>query len=475
MQAGGARAAAKRSENCAAHGLCNREHNSLADQTVPLENLEMFAQRSNDMSSLVIDNLPEAIRTTKQQLRAALPEYKEVFREVEAEVHGRVEEIVTERESGHDVIPIVQYRDVASGKVPAELIGKVRSRGACVVRSTFSKEVATSFDDEIAAYVEKNDLDAKLANAAEDKYFGTLASAKPQIYGIYWSRPQVEARQSEALTNVRVFLNGLWQAESEGVRYINPNETPAYADRIRRRPPGSASLGLSPHVDGGSVERWLDDNFRKVYRRVFAGDWRNYRAFDAAFRPEVREVDSPAVCSMFRTFQGWTALTRQGPGDGTLQLIPIAESMVYVLLRAIQDDVPEDDLCGAKPGRALSVDDRYHSPLLKALSSIPLMEPGDTIFWHCDVVHAVENAHRGAGYSNVMYIPSAPGCAKNNAYLQKQAISFLTGKTPPDFPADNFEVNFVGRGTLADLDERGRLQLGITEAVYKSTIADVPS
>ena len=102
------------------------------------------------------------------------------------------------------------------------------------------------------------------------------------------------------------------------------------------------------------------------------------------------------------------------------------------------------------------------------------MEPGDTIFWHCDVVHAVENAHRGTGYSNVMYIPSAPGCAKNNAYLQKQAISFLTGKTPPDFPADNFEVNFVGRGTLADLDERGRLQLGITEAVYKSTIADVP-
>jgi Gig2-like len=72
---------------------------------------------------------------------------------------------------------------------------------------------------------------------------------------------------------------------------------------------GSASLGLSPHVDGGSVERWLDDNFRKVYRHVFAGNWRKYNVFDAAYRPEVREVDSPAVCSMFRTYQGWTALT----------------------------------------------------------------------------------------------------------------------------------------------------------------------
>src|SRR6266849_4308946 len=192
-----------------------------------------FAQRSNDMS-LVIENLPEAIRTTKRQLRAALPEYKDVFREVESEMLRRVEEIVTEREAGEDVIPIAQYTDIASGKVPAEVVGKVRSRGACVVRGTFSKEVAVGWDDEIAAYVERNNLYARLANAAEDKYFGTLASAKPQIYGIYWSRPQAEARQAESLTRVRVFLNQLWLAENEGVRYINPDDAPAYADRIRR-------------------------------------------------------------------------------------------------------------------------------------------------------------------------------------------------------------------------------------------------
>jgi hypothetical protein len=418
--------------------------------------------------SLVIENLPEAIRITKQQLRSALPGYKESFGEVEAEIRRRVEEIVTEREAGHDVVPIVQYSEVDSGRVSPELVKKIKSRGACVVRGTFSREQATAWDEEIAAYVENNNLDAKLANAAEDKYFGTLASAKPQIYGIYWSRPQVQARQSEPLTNVRVFLNNLWLSESQGVRHFNPNETPAYADRIRRRPPGSASLGLSPHVDGGSVERWLDDNFRKVYRHVFSGDWRKYDALDAAYRPEVREVPSPAVCSMFRTFQGWTALTRQGQGDGTLQLIPIAESMVYILLRAMQDDVPEDDLCGAKPGRALSINDQYHSLLTKALSSIPVMEPGDTVFWHTDVVHAVENEHRGTGYSNVMYIASAPGCPKNSAYLGRQALAFLSGKTPPDFAADDFEVDFAGRATAADLTELGRAQLGITEDLYKS-------
>jgi hypothetical protein len=164
---------------------------------------------------------------------------------------------------------------------------------------------------------------------------------------------------------------------------------------------------------------------------------------------------------MFRTFQGWTALTRQGKGAGTLQLIPIANAMAYILLRALQDDVPEDNLCGAKPGRALSVEPEWHAPLLEALTSIPLMQPGDTVFWHSDVVHAVENEHNGQGYSNVMYIAATVGCLKNTAYLARQAPAFLTGQTPPDFAPDNFEVDFRGRGTEADLTPLGRSQLGL--------------
>jgi hypothetical protein len=379
--------------------------------------------------AFVINNLPEEIRNTKKSLRKALPNYAEIFQQVEADLRERVDVIVKERNDGKEVIPIVHYSEIESGQVSMEQITRIKDRGACVIRRTFAPGQAVEWDKEIARYVDENNLDAKLANAAEDKYFGTLASAKPQIYGIYWSRPQVQARQAESLRRVRVFLNQLWQANSEGQVQFNPEETPAYADRIRRRPPGSASLGLSPHVDGGSVERWLEENFRKVYRHVFSGDWRDYNPFDAAYRPDAREVASPAVCSMFRTFQGWTALTRQGKGDGTLQLIPIARAMAYVLLRALQDDVPEDELCGAQPGRALSVNPQYHSLLIEALSSIPLMEPGDTVFWHADVVHAVENEHKGSGYSNVMYIASTPGCAKNTEYLAKQAPAFLSGRS----------------------------------------------
>lgn len=408
-----------------------------------------------------VENLPEAIRQVKKMLRRELPAYAGVFREVESEMIRKVAQIVKEREAGEDVIPVLPYSDIATGSASPEMVSKIKDRGACVIRQTFPAEQARAWDGEIARYVEENGLDAKLANKAEDKYFGTLAASRPQIYGIYWSRPQVEARQSESLTQVRRFLNRLWQSESEGRRHFDPDQVPAYADRIRRRPPGAASLGLSPHVDGGSVERWLEPNFRNVYRRVFSGDWRNYDAFDAAWRTEVQEFPSSTVCSMFRTFQGWTALTRQGKGDGTLQLIPIASSMAYILLRAMQDDVPETELSGAKPGQALSVEPEWHAPLLDALTSIPLMQPGDTVFWHSDVVHAVENEHTGSGYSNVMYIGGTVGCEKNSAYVARQAVAFLAGRTPPDFPPDNFEVDFRGRATESDLTALGRSQMGL--------------
>ena len=65
---------------------------------------------------------------------------------------------------------------------------------------------------------------------------------------------------------VQVFLNSLWATESNGKQHFDPTRVATYADRTRRRPPNSSSLGLSPHVDSGTIERWLDENFRYVYR-----------------------------------------------------------------------------------------------------------------------------------------------------------------------------------------------------------------
>jgi hypothetical protein len=252
----------------------------------------------------------------------------------------------------------------------------------------------------------------------------------------------------------------LWRWQNDELTHFAPDRACCYADRIRRREPGDATLGLSPHMDGGSVERWIDPAFDAVYRHVFSGEWERFDPFDAAYRTAVKEIPSPAVCRMFRTYQGWTALTEQGPGDGTLQLLPIARGVAYLLLRALLDDVPADSLCGAQPGRALGLIDRWHAPLRAGIVSIPKMFPGDTVWWHPDLLHAVEDVNTGRGESNVMYISAAPDCAKNRAFLELQKSAFLAGTSSPDFAAEDYEVDFAGRATIDDLTPLGRVQMG---------------
>ena len=411
--------------------------------------------------SLGVRDLAATIRATKQRLKAQIADRSKVFAEVEEDMRREVEGIRDARAQGRPVIPSVDYAKLRSGGVPEEVRQEIRRRGAVVVRGVFSRAQATAWNSAIGEYLARNRYYEQPADPSLDKYFSKLESGRPQIFGIYWSKPQMEARQHPALAETRAFLNRLWRHEGEGALHFDPDRECTYADRIRRREPGDRTLGLSPHMDAGSVERWIDPAYRQVYRHVFAGDWRAYDPFDGAFRTATEEIPSPAVCSMFRTYQGWTALTAQGPGDGTLQLMPIARAIVYLLLRPLLDDVPEDVLCGAEPGRALSITPDWHPTLMPALSPIPQVEPGDTVWWHPDVVHAVEDVHEGRGYSNVIYIGAAPRCAKNAAYLERQKEAFLKGESAPDFAPENYEVRFDGRATVDDVSELGRRQMGI--------------
>jgi hypothetical protein len=342
---------------------------------------------------------------------------------------------------------------------------RIRQRGCLVIRNVFEDSRVTEWNAQLAEYIETNDYLEKLkAGGAADKYFGTLASAKPQIYGIYWSPPQMEARTDPAMARAKRFLNRLWRYEGPDGPVFDPDVDLVYADRVRFREPGDASLGLSAHVDAGSIDRWIDPAYRdRVYRCVFGGDLDKYDPFEAWGRTEVKEIPSPAVCRMFRTFQGWTALTPQGPHDGTLQLLPVADAMVWMLLRALQDDVPEDELCGAAACRAMMIVKEYHELLIRGYGSIPQMQPGDAVFWHPDVLHGVEDEHRGTGYSSVMYIAPVPDCEKNRAYAELQRAAFETGRSAPDFAPDDFEVNFRGRFLRADLSSLGRQQMGYSD------------
>jgi hypothetical protein len=379
------------------------------------------------------------------------------YADVKGQIIRAVEEIVSNAAAGRPVVPEVEYQDIRQGKVSEEVRRAIRSSGCAVIRGVFPASLASDWFAEVSDYLEINRYEEReVEKRGLDKYFSALKAGKPQIFNVYWSRPQVMARQDARLAEARAFLDRLWRYEGA----FNPDLQCTYADRLRRRHPGDKTLGLSPHMDAGTVERWIDPGYQKVYENIFAGDWRGYDPFDAKHRLKTQEIPSPAVCSMFRTYQGWTALTRQGPRDGTLRLIPIAAGISYVLLRALQDDVEEDDLCGAAPGRALGVSPAWHPDLIAGLVSIPEVVPGDTVFWHTDICHAVADEHEGREYASVIYIGSAPDCPKNRAYLPKQQKAFLEGRSAPDFAAMDFEVDFKGRATLGDLTDLGRAQMG---------------
>jgi hypothetical protein len=386
--------------------------------------------------------------------RAAL---KHAFVDVKGHINRTVEGILRDVAAGRPIVPEVEYRDIREAKVSEEVRRAIRSSGCVVVRGVFPASLAGEWFAEVSAYLEINRYEEKeVEKRSLDKYFSALKAGKPQIFNVYWSRPQVMARQDARLAETRAFLDRLWKYQGA----FNPDLQCTYADRLRRRHPGDKTLGLSPHMDAGTVERWIDPGYQKVYANIFAGDWRGYDPFDAKHRLETQEIPSPAVCSMFRTYQGWTALTRQGPRDGTLRLIPIAAGIAYVLLRALQDDVEEGDLCGAAPGRALGVSNTWHPDLIAGLVSIPEVMPGDTVFWHTDICHAVADEHEGTEYASVIYIGSAPDCPKNRAYLPKQRDAFVEGRSAPDFAAMDFEIDFKGRATPADLTDLGRAQMG---------------
>ena len=407
-----------------------------------------------------IIEIQNKIISEKIKLKNKSKNYLGNFKNIEKYIKKEVEIIKRFEDS---IIPEIEFKNILIEN-KRTINENVLKRGCVIIRNVFDEKKMKDLNENLDQYVlENNYFEDQKKKIGIDKYFSELKSGKPQIFGLYWSKAQSEIRHSQEMEQVKKWLNNLWNYNYKDKSVFDPNKELVYADRIRRREPGDDTLGLSPHCDAGSIERWTDNAYQKIYNDIFSDNFENYNPFDAKYRDETIEFESPAVAHVFRTFQGWTALTEQGPNDGTLQLVPIVKGMAYVLTRALLDDVPENELCGSKAGKALSINEKYHSLLLEGLISIPKMYPGDTIWWHPDVVHAVEEKHMGKTFSNVVYVGATPYCKKNIDYIKKQSKKFIEGKSPPDFAAEDYEVNYKGRTKINDLSELAKKQLGLID------------
>ena len=53
--------------------------------------------------------------------------------------------------------------------------------------------------------------------------------------------------------------------------------------------------------------------------------------------------------------------------------------------------------------------------------------------------------------NSMFYIPAGPDCRINWNYQRRMQHAFVFGQTPPDFPVNNYEVEYKNRATVSHL------------------------
>ncbi|KAJ7885220.1 hypothetical protein B0H13DRAFT_2235304 [Mycena leptocephala] len=287
--------------------------------------------------------------------------------------------------------------------------------------------------------------------------------ADKQFFHVYWTKAQIKARAHPNMLAASIWLNNLYhitaEQKVEGVDLATPL---SYADRFRIRHPGIMWGRHPPHIDGGAIERWEDESFRACFADILSGEWSKHDPY--ALEPRLDAQTSlygrPGQSTVFRAFQGWLAISKTGPGQGTPKVFPdILLSNVYIIMRPFFRplvSLDSKDILDAKnwafdmstpdfPGIftrdngfwGLRPTTELHPHLLldATMISVPAVNPGDTVFWHCDIVHSVEQEHTGSEDSAVMYNPAVPLTPANARYVELQKDHFLKGVPPPDYAA----------------------------------------
>ncbi|KAI0669555.1 DUF1479-domain-containing protein [Trametes maxima] len=428
--------------------------------------------------------LPARFSDLKKEMCVDPAALERSWRDVLEELEGATKEI---RERGAEMILQVPYADIERG-LSEEQLRTLKKTGVVIVRGGVPKEEALGWKQSIKDYIAAN----------KEKVTGSPPN-NVVFYELYNTKGQILARTHPALIGTQKYLLSLWHT-SNPASPISVRTPISYFDRLRIRPPGPSVFTLGPHIDGGSIERWEDPAFRSCFGRILEGGdaWRRYDPFDVSPRLDANQdlYNAPNQCSIFRPWQGWTALSSTGAGEGTLRVLPsLSLATAYLILRPFfrlrtdlaagvtkPSDIPLDadawvlDLentafPGSTPGKtqAITPESHPHLRIEETIVSIPHVEPGDQVYWHTDVIHAVERDHNGAGDSSVLYIPAAPLTERNAAYLRDQRATFLQGLPAPDFPGGEGESKFVNRVKLEDITHvDGRRVLGFEPFGYDS-------
>jgi hypothetical protein len=344
----------------------------------------------------------------------------------------------------------------------------IKNRGVVAIRNVLPRQEAIELKAAAQEYVAANKPNVK-AFPADD----------PAVYELYWTPTQTAARAHPNVLQTQKFLGGLWHS-SDPQSQISTTYPLTYADRFRIRRPGDGKFALGPHSDGGSLERWEDSEYSRVYRAIFTGDWESYDPFDARHRISANMdlYNGGGSCSTFRLFQGWLSMSSTGAGEGTLRVNPILkQATAYALLKPFfnsQNQLQLDsNFPGSVPGACQEYTPKWHPELEldSTMVSVPRVEPGDFVAWHCDTMHAVDKVHEGLKDSSVLYIPACAVTPGNIEYMKKQRTAALAYSPPPDFPGAGGpgESGFTGAVDWNALPEDGLRAMGLGNRMWEIT------
>jgi Protein of unknown function (DUF1479) len=412
----------------------------------------VFASLAGDKKT----QLPPRFGQLKREIigqhgKAILESWKRLIPVVEAKVREA-------NAKGPSIFPEVEFADIVNGKVDPDSIDRIKRAGVCIVRNAIPKEEAAELLSDVRDYIQTNPTTKGNLNSQSKLIIGFPAD-DPQIWELYWSQSQLRARSHPSTLQTTTWLNTAF-FHTRDPSVISLSRQLSYADRLRIRHPGDAKFALGPHVDGGGLERWEIPTYRKVYHEILTGNWENFDSYDATHRAtaNMEMYATAGGCSVFRSWQGWLSLSETGPNEGTLKVFPsLKEASAYWILRPFvrlnscgewELDTSSTEFHGAAPGRGQELFPRSHPHLglPNSLPSLPIMRPGDFVFWQGDAIHAVESVHEGKNQAIVMYIPSVPLCDMNVDYIRAQREAFLEGIPPPDFPGGIGESKHVGKG-----------------------------
>ena len=125
---------------------------------------------------------------------------KRAYADVKNEINRAVDGIVRDVAAGRSVVPEVEYRNIREGTVPEGVRRAIRSSGCVVIRGVFPASLASDWFAEVSEYLAINRYEEREVEKRNlDKYFSALKAGRPQIFNVYWSRPQVMARQDPRL------------------------------------------------------------------------------------------------------------------------------------------------------------------------------------------------------------------------------------------------------------------------------------